>query len=81
MHPLSIYFVWKKPTGPGPFRVVRREVAARTLKGYPITFVLKSIPEAFEDWEQACIAAERLNRQLRLGQAPSWPEEVLPEID
>lgn len=81
MHPLSVYFVWKKPSGSGPFRVVRREVGARTLKGYPITFVLKSIPQAFDSWEQAYLAAERLNRQLQSGQPPDWQEEVLPEKD
>lgn len=81
MHPLSVYFVWKKPSEPGPFRVVRREVGARTLKGYPITFVLKSIPQAFESWEQAYLIAERLNRQLQSGKTPDWLEEVLPEKD
>lgn len=81
MHPLSVYFVWKKPDGGGPFRVVRREVGARTLKGYPITFVLKSIPQAFDDWQQAYSTAEQLNQQLRLGLTPSWSEEILPEKD
>jgi len=81
MYPLSVYFVWKKPSEPGPFRVVRREVGARTLKGYPITFVLKSIPQAFDSWEHAYLTAERLNRQLQLGQTPDWSEEVLPEKD
>jgi hypothetical protein len=42
------YFVWKKPPPDHTYQVVRREVRARTLKGYPISYELRSIPGDFE---------------------------------
>jgi hypothetical protein len=75
------YFVWKKPETMQPFRVVRREVRARTNKGYPISFTLKSIPETFESWDNAQSIADRLNEQLISSGTPDWFEEDLAEIE
>lgn len=75
------YFVWRKSKTKQLFRVVRREVRARTNKGYPISFILKSIPQAFDSWEIAQYAADQLNQQLLSSGAPDWIEEELPEIE
>jgi hypothetical protein len=58
----NVYFVWMKPTHPGRFRVVHREVRLRTHKGYPISYTLKALPGEFESWEKAQSVAEQLNR-------------------
>jgi|GEM_PF-1933972 len=75
------YFVWRKSEAKQPFRVVRREVRARTNKGYPISFTLKSIPQVFDSWEIAQYTAELLNRRLLSSGAPDWLEEELTEIE
>ena len=57
-----MYFVWNKPSHPGRFRVVHREVKLRTHKGYPISYTLKALPGEFESWEKAQTVAEQMNR-------------------
>jgi hypothetical protein len=74
------YFVWRKPETLRPFRVVRREVRDRTHKGYPISYVLKSIPDTFENWEKAQSTADFLNQLLLSIESPDWIEEELAEI-
>jgi hypothetical protein len=61
--------------------VVRREVRARTQKGYPISFALKSIPETFDSWLNARITADFLNQQLLSGEGLDWLEEELSDIE
>jgi hypothetical protein len=61
--------------------VVRREVRARTQKGYPISFTLMGIPRSFDTWEKAQFLANCLNYQLQSGQASDWLEEELAELD
>ena len=73
------YFVWKRPAIREPFRVVRKEVHTRTSKGYPITYILKSIPVAFETWEKAQFVADKLNLDLNMGKLIDWPEEDIQE--
>jgi hypothetical protein len=75
------YFVWRNPETLQPFRVVRREVRTRTNKGYPISFALKSIPETFDSWENAQLAANCLNQQLYSGGTRDWLEEELAEFE
>ena len=75
----SEYFVWKRPAIKEPFRVVRKEVRARTSKGYPITYILKSIPVAFETWDKAQFVADKLNLDLGMGKLAEWPEEEIQE--
>jgi hypothetical protein len=75
------YFVWKRPIIDEPFRVVRREVHTRTRKGYPITYILKSIPVAFETWDKAQCMANKLNLDLLQGKLKNWPEEDIQTID
>jgi hypothetical protein len=75
----SEYFVWKRPAIREPFRVVRKEVQTRTRKGYPISYVLKSIPVAFETWDKAQFVANKLNLDLHLGKLAEWPEEDIQE--
>ena len=75
------YFVWKRPVISEPFRVVRREVHTRTHKGYPITYVLKSIPVAFETWDKAQFVANKLNLDLIKGKLKDWPEEDIQTIE
>jgi hypothetical protein len=53
---------------------VRREVKARTQKGYPIAFVLKSIPLEFDSWDKAQSLADQLNRDACAGDVSDWPE-------
>jgi hypothetical protein len=74
------YFVWKRPIIDEPFRVVRREVHSRTHKGYPITYVLKSIPVAFETWDKAQFVANKLNLDIFQGKLQDWPEEDIQAI-
>lgn len=76
----SEYFVWKRPVVSEPFRVVRKEVHARTHKGYPITYVLKSIPGAFESWDKAQFVANKLNLDILQGKLKEWPEEEIQDI-
>lgn len=68
------YFVWKRTCPCQGFRVVRREVKARTQKGYPIAFVLKSIPLEFDSWDKAQSLADQLNRDSCAGDVSNWPE-------
>ncbi len=75
------YFVWKRPIIDEPFRVVRREVHSRTRNGYPITYVLKSIPDAFETWDKAQFVANKLNLDILQGKLQEWPEEDVQAID
>ncbi len=75
------YFVWKRPVIDESFRVVRREVHSRTHKGYPISYVLKSIPVAFETWDKAQYVANKLNLELMQGKLQDWPEEDIQAID
>ncbi len=77
----SEYFVWKRPAVDESFRVVRREVHSRTHKGYPISYVLKSIPVAFETWDKAQYVANKLNLELMQGKLQDWPEENIQDID
>lgn len=74
----AVYFVWMKPTHPGRFRVVHREVKLRTHKGYPISYILKALPGEYESWEKAQMVAERLNRGEIPGDFTDLEEE---EID
>jgi len=76
----SEYFVWKRPVIDESFRVVRREVQARTRKGYPISYILKSIPVAFESWDKAQYVANKLNLELVQGKLQDWPEEDIQDI-
>ena len=76
----SEYFVWKRPVIDESFRVVRREVHSRTHKGYPISYVLKSIPVAFETWDKAQYVANKLNIELLQGKLQDWPEEDIQDI-
>jgi hypothetical protein len=69
------YFVWRRPSLPASFRVVRREVKDRTLKGTPISFALKAIPGEFDDWETAQQVADRLNRKSSLCVSEEWVED------
>jgi hypothetical protein len=55
------YFVSKRNSSTEPFRVVYREVKTRTHKGYPLTYELCSLPEAYATWEEAVAAIEKLN--------------------
>jgi len=55
------YFVWKGPSYSDPFRVVYREVKARTRKGIPVSYIIKSIPYEYESWEMAQVVADELN--------------------
>ena len=75
------YFVWKRPIIGEPFRVVWREVHSRTHKGYPITYVIKSIPDVFETWDKAQFVANRLNLDILQGKQQEWPEEDIQAID
>lgn len=75
------YFVWKRPIIGEPFRVVWREVHSRTHKGYPITYVIKSIPDAFETWDKAQFVANRLNLDILQGKLQDWPDEDIQAID
>lgn len=75
------YFVWKRPIIGEPFRVVWREVHSRTHKGYPITYVIKSIPDAFETWDKAQFVANKLNLDILQGKLQEWPEENIQAID
>ncbi len=75
------YFVWKRPIIGEPFRVVWREVHSRTHKGYPITYVIKSIPDAFETWDKAQFVANKLNLDILQGKLQEWPEEDIQAID
>jgi len=77
----SEYFVWKRPIIDQTFRVVRREVHCRTHKGYPISYILKSIPVAFETWDKAQYVANKLNLELLQGKLQDWPEEDIQAID
>jgi len=77
----SEYFVWKRPVIDESFRVVRREVHSRTHKGYPISYILKSIPVAFETWDKAQYVANKLNLDLLQGKLQDWPEEDIQAID
>jgi len=77
----SEYFVWKRPIIDESFRVVRREVHSRTHKGYPISYVLKSIPVAFETWDKAQYVANKLNLELLQGKFQDWPEEDIQALD
>ncbi len=77
----SEYFVWKRPVIDESFRVVRREVHSRTHKGYPISYILKSIPVAFETWDKAQYVANKLNLELLQGKLQDWPEEDIQAID
>ena len=77
----SEYFVWKRPVIDESFRVVRREVHSRTRKGYPISYVLKSIPVAFETWDKAQYVANKLNLELMQGTLQDWPEEDIQDIE
>lgn len=77
----SEYFVWKRPVIDETFRVVRREVHSRTHKGYPISYILKSIPVAFETWDKAQYVANKLNLELVQGKLQDWPEEDIQDID
>jgi hypothetical protein len=70
----AVYFVWKRSCPCQGFWVVRREVKARTQKGYPITFVLKSLPQEFESWDQAQSVADELNQELSVDHIGEWPE-------
>lgn len=70
----AVYFVWKKSCPYQGFRVVRREVKARTQKGYPISFVLKSIPLEFDTWEKAQSLANELNQELTAEEIGDYPE-------
>jgi hypothetical protein len=80
MHEHFVYFVWKRPAVPGPYRIVHREVKRRTSKGYPITFALKAIPGEYETWEKAQSIADRLNRGEPPAEGPDWTE-VEEDID
>ena len=71
------YFVWMKPTHPGRFRVVHREVKLRTHKGYPISYALKALPDEFESWEKAQMIAERLNRGEMPEELSDFDEEEI----
>jgi hypothetical protein len=75
------YFVWKKTCPCHGFRVVRREVKARTQKGYPIAFVLKSIPLEFDSWDKAQSMADELNRDFYASEANAWPEVEIQPLD
>ena len=75
------YFVWKRPIIGEPFRVVWREVHSRTHKGYPITYVIKSIPDAFETWDKAQFVANKLNLDILQGKQQEWPEGDIQAID
>jgi hypothetical protein len=75
------YFVWKRPIIGEPFRVVWREVHSRTHKGYPITYAIKSIPDAFETWDKAQFVANKLNLDILQGKLQEWPEEDIQAID
>ena len=77
----SVYFVWKEPAAGQPFHVARREVKSRTSKGYPITFLLKCIPQRYASWEKAQRAADSLNQELFSGRLLDWPEEEMLNID
>ena len=77
----SEYFVWKRPVIDESFRVVRREVHSRTRKGYPISYVLKSIPVAFETWDKAQLVANKLNLELLQGKLQDWPVVDIQVID
>ena len=77
----SEYFVWKRPVIDCSFRVVRREVHSRTHKGYPISYILKSIPVAFETWDKAQYVANKLNLELVQGKLKDWPEEDIQDIE
>ena len=70
----AVYFVWKKSCPCQGFRVVRREVKARTQKGYPISFVLKSIPLEFDSWDKAQSLADELNQELTAEEIGNYPE-------
>ena len=76
-----VYFVWTKPATNAPFRVARREVKARTSKGYPISYILKCIPRGYKSWERAQRVADRLNHKLLRGRLRDWPEEEEQEIE
>ena len=77
----GMYFVWKKPLPDHTYQVVRREVRARTRKGYPISYELKSIPGEFESWERAQAMAEEFNRQWDCGAVNPWLEIEEGRID
>jgi hypothetical protein len=72
------YFVWRRPSQPLSFRVVRREVKCRTRKGTPISFALKAIPGEFADWHTAQQVADQLNQRFSLCAAEEWVEEDRP---
>jgi hypothetical protein len=70
----AVYFVWKRSCPCQGFHVVRREVKARTQKGYPISFVLKSIPLEFDSWDKAQSLADELNQELTAEELGRYPE-------
>jgi hypothetical protein len=70
----AVYIVWKRSCPCQGFRVVRWEVKARTQKGYPISFTLKSIPLEFDSWDQAQSMADVLNQGLSTENVGEWPE-------
>jgi hypothetical protein len=75
------YFVWKSPASGEAYRVVRREVKARTSKGHPVTYMLKSVPRVFESWEKAQQVADRLNRRIHSVEVHYCPNEELTVIE
>jgi len=77
----AVYFVWKKSCPFQGFRVVRREVKARTHKGYPISFVLKSIPLEFDSWDKAQSLADELNHELAPEEICNWLEIEVQAFD
>jgi hypothetical protein len=77
----EVYFVWKKTCPFQGFRVVRREVKARTQKGYPIAFVLKSIPLEFDSWDKAQTMADELNQDINAGETSEWYEVEEQSLD
>lgn len=77
----ALYFVWHKSDAGQVFRVARREVKARTLKGYPISFVLKLIPRDFDCWEKAQALADHLNREQPEFRGGEWPELEIQALD
>ena len=77
----AVYFVWKKSCPCQGFRVVRREVKARTQKGYPISFVLKSIPLEFDSWDKAQSKADELNRDIHVEETGEWDEVEEQSLD
>lgn len=67
-----VYFVWRDPQPHAPFRVVYRQVKTRTRKGTPITYEWRSSPDAYETWETAKYAADKLNEAGTGISAAEW---------